>query len=169
MNHRNHKYYPLSILLVSFLLLVLPFTALSSPSKTNHNGKIMILMYHDIGYPEATWRRTPENLKKDLTVLYNNGYRAVSLNDYVTNNIKIPIGTTPVVITFDDGTAGQFTFIKQNDTLIPDKKSGVGILEQFYTVTHKNFKDKRNQTEKIIQKEIGKQAKYLQSMIDNAN
>ena len=34
--------------------------------KPNEAGKIMVLMYHNIGEPEAEWVRTPANFRKDL-------------------------------------------------------------------------------------------------------
>ena len=56
--------------------------------KANENGQVMILMYHGIGEKEAVWTRTAENFRKDLEVLYNKGYRLISLKDFVENNIK---------------------------------------------------------------------------------
>ncbi len=45
----------------------------------NEMGRVMVLMYHNIGSEEATWTRTPENFKKDLNTLYEKGYRPISL------------------------------------------------------------------------------------------
>ena len=47
--------------------------------KPNEAGKVMILMYHNIGPEEKVWTRTPENFLRDLTTLYDKGYRPISL------------------------------------------------------------------------------------------
>ncbi len=100
--------------------------------KPNEAGEVMILMYHNIGEEEAEWTRTPENFKKDLLMLYENGYRPISLRDYVNNSIDLEQGLTPVVITFDDGNENNFRMIKnhQGEDII-DPNSAIGILEDF--------------------------------------
>lgn len=98
---------------------------------SNELGKIMILEYHQIGYPESQWRRTPENFRKDLEMMYENNYYPIPLQDLVIGDIKAPAGKTPFVITFDDSSAGQFRYLKKEGRLVIDPKSGVGIMEQF--------------------------------------
>ncbi len=97
----------------------------------NELGRIMILEYHLIGYPEGRWRRTPENFRKDLELLYENDYYPITLQDLVNGDIKAPAGKTPFVITFDDSSAGQFRYLKKGDRLEIDPQSGVGIMERF--------------------------------------
>ena len=99
--------------------------------KPNENGQIMVLMYHGIGDKESEWVRTAENFKKDLETLYSNGYRLLSLNDYVDNNIEVDAGFTPVVLTFDDGLQNQFNYIEESGSLNIDPECAVGILEEF--------------------------------------
>lgn len=96
--------------------------------KPNEAGRIMILMYHNIGDVEAEWVRTPENFRKDLGVLYDRGYRPIRLEDYLTGNITTPMGYTPVVLTFDDGNRNNFE-IMEDGSINPD--SAVGILMEF--------------------------------------
>jgi peptidoglycan/xylan/chitin deacetylase (PgdA/CDA1 family) len=98
----------------------------------NENGQVMILMYHRIGDKESTWTRSRENFLKDLKILYEKGYRLVSLNDYLNNEIDLPLGASPVILTFDDGTSGQFDFIENNGILEVDPDSAVGILKKFH-------------------------------------
>ena len=97
----------------------------------NELGRIMILEYHLIGYPEAQWRRTPENFKKDLDMLYENGYYPVPLRDLINRRMKVPAGKTPFVLTFDDSSQGQFRFLKKGSQLEIDPESAVGIMEAF--------------------------------------
>lgn len=99
--------------------------------KPNELGEIMILMYHEIGYPESEWRRTPENFRRDLETLYEQGYRAVSLTDLVRGNINIPAGTSPVVLTFDDGNKGNFYYLEKNSELEIAPDCAVAIMESF--------------------------------------
>lgn len=100
--------------------------------KANEVGQVMILMYHNIGQEEKEWTRTPENFYKDLLTLYKKGYRAVSLEDYVNNNMDVEAGKTPVVITFDDGNENNFRIIKDEaKEEIIDSNSAVGIMEEF--------------------------------------
>ena len=35
----------------------------------NELGRIMVLEYHKIDYPEERWTRTPENFRRDLETL----------------------------------------------------------------------------------------------------
>lgn len=43
------------------------------------------------------------------------------------------MGCTPIVLTFDDGTSGQFNLIKDdNGNLMANPKCAVGIMEKFY-------------------------------------
>jgi len=103
--------------------------------KPNEAGKIMVLMYHNIGSEESEWTRTPENFIKDLNVLYEKGYRPISLQDYVAGNITTDQGFTPVVITFDDGNKNNFEYLENKDI---SPVSAVGLLEEFHR-THKDF------------------------------
>lgn len=96
--------------------------------KPNEAGQIMVLMYHQIGPVEREWIRTPDNFRKDLQALYDNGYRLVSLKDVLSGNISVEAGYTPVVITFDDGTEGQFRYIEKDGEWVIDPDSAVGIL-----------------------------------------
>ena len=103
--------------------------------KPNESGKIMVLMYHNIGSAEKEWIRTPENFKKDMQTLYDKGYRPISLTDYVTGNISTEAGYTPVVITFDDGNGNNFEYLPDGTI---SKTSAVGLLLDFHE-QHKDF------------------------------
>lgn len=98
----------------------------------NELGRVLILEYHNFGPKEARWTRTPENFRKDLDRLYKLGYRLVSMNDLIDNHIAIPPGTSPVVLTFDDASRGQFGFVEQGRKQVPDPNTAVGILVEFH-------------------------------------
>jgi len=118
------------VLLATAALILVSF-AVAEPPKANELGRVMILEYHKIDYPEERWTRTPENFRRDLETLYARGYRLQSLNDLVGGRITVPAGTTPVVLTFDDSSAGQFRYLERNGAPEIDPKSGVGVLETF--------------------------------------
>lgn len=99
----------------------------------NESGKIIIAMYHQFSEVEkGEFCRSFDNFRKDLAYLYELGYRTISLNDYLENDIKVPVGCTPIILTFDDGSSGQFNLIKSGDTFIANPHSAVGIMEEFY-------------------------------------
>ncbi|HEY8055612.1 MAG TPA: polysaccharide deacetylase family protein [Terriglobales bacterium] len=79
------------------------------PRRANLRGEVMILVYHNFG-PEARWSRSLANFDSDLSRLESAGYRPVTLRQYVTADFQLPAGTTPVVLTFDDGSRNQMKF-----------------------------------------------------------
>jgi len=91
----------------------------------------MILEYHKVDLPEERWTRTPANFRADLERLWERGYRLVALNDLLDGRVAIPRGTTPVVLTFDDSSPGQFRLIERSGDWVPDPDCAVGILEAF--------------------------------------
>jgi peptidoglycan/xylan/chitin deacetylase (PgdA/CDA1 family) len=112
-------------------LIIVSSLAAAEPLPANELGRVMILEYHKVDYPEERWTRTPENFRRDLETLYAKGYRLVSLNDFMDGRLVTPAGTTPVVLTFDDSSPGQFRYIENKGTFEIDPKSAVGILEAF--------------------------------------
>jgi len=105
----------------------------------NESGKIIIVMYHQFSNEETNeFCRSYENFEKDLEYLYEHGYRTISLTDYLERNIKVPVGCTPIILTFDDGWRGQFNFIKSGDNNVVNPESAVGIMEKFYEI-HPDF------------------------------
>jgi peptidoglycan/xylan/chitin deacetylase (PgdA/CDA1 family) len=104
----------------------------------NELGKVPIIMYHDVQDYEAEWVRSRSNLRNDLERFHNLGYSLVLLSDYLSGNIKVPAGRAPLVLTFDDGTRGQFRMIESDEGLIPDPDCAVGILLEF-SRTHPEF------------------------------
>ena len=128
-----------SLFIASVLFSSLSLSAaVASPGGTelrpNELGQVMVLEYHQIGFPEAEWRRTPENFRRDLLNLYDRGYRLINLGDLLDGRIKIEAGKTPVVLTFDDGAPKQFA--QNSKGWDPD--SAVGIILEF-AKTHPSF------------------------------
>jgi len=127
------------------LAVVLLFVSLAAPVPVgaqalppNELGRIMILEYHKVDYPEQRWTRTPENFRRDLETLYARGYRLISFADLLDRKVKTPAGTTPIVLTFDDSSPGQFRYVEERGSVAIDPKSAVGILDAF-THEHPDF------------------------------
>ena len=97
----------------------------------NEAGRVMILEYHKIDQPEERWTRTPDNFRRDLRRLWEKGYRLVALTDYLEGKIAVPRGTTPVILTFDDSSPGQFRYLERPGEPVLDPECGLGILEAF--------------------------------------
>jgi peptidoglycan/xylan/chitin deacetylase (PgdA/CDA1 family) len=110
----------------------------AEPLPPNELGRIMIFEYHKIDYPEERWTRTPENFRRDLETLYARGYRLIGLRDLLDGRIAVAAGATPVVLTFDDSSPGQFRYLERNAMVEIDPKCAVGILEAF-TREHPDF------------------------------
>jgi peptidoglycan/xylan/chitin deacetylase (PgdA/CDA1 family) len=106
-------------------------SAQTEAQKPNELGRVMILEYHKIDNPEGRWTRTPENFKRDLTRLWERGYRLVALTDYLDGKMTLPAGTSPVILTFDDSSPGQFRYIQRGGDWVIDPECGLGILEAF--------------------------------------
>ena len=109
----------------------LPPGPAAAPRSPNELGSIMILEYHRIGEPEGRWTRSPASLRGDLERLWRHAYRAVPLNDLVSGVIDLPVGMSPVVLTFDDSSPGQFRYLERDGHLLIDPDCAVGILGAF--------------------------------------
>ncbi|MFI5327522.1 MAG: polysaccharide deacetylase family protein [Candidatus Rokuibacteriota bacterium] len=122
----------LSAVLLGLTLAVAVLAGAQAPTREpNELGRVMILEYHKIDTPEARWTRTPENFRRDLQRLWERGYRTVALNDYIDGKIALPAGTTPLILTFDDSSPGQFRYIQRGSDWVIDPECGIGILEAF--------------------------------------
>lgn len=107
-------------------------------------GKVPVMMYHgihdlndaDTGYTGGNvdkdgYQRTKESFIRDLEFYYQKGYRMIRLIDYVNGIIDVPLGYSPIVLTFDDGNNIRVLGKDENGNLIIDENSAVGILESF--------------------------------------
>ena len=98
----------------------------------NENGSIMVLMYHKFADKSTdAWTRSFSDFKKDLEILYEKNYYPINMNDYIEGNIDVPYGKTPVILTFDDGTAGQLSFEWVNDEFTIKEKTAVKVYQDF--------------------------------------
>jgi len=106
--------------------------------KPNEAGKIMVVMFHNFvesfeptKYDDGQYTITFKAFEELLHTLYEKGYRLISFKDFIDNNINVPAGCIPMVFTFDDGTRGQFSLVEEDGVLKAERKSAVGIMEEF--------------------------------------
>jgi hypothetical protein len=103
----------------------------AEPLPPNELGRVMILEYHKIDRPENRWTRTPDNFRRDLQRLWERSYRLIRLGDFLDGKIVLPRGTTPVILTFDDSSPGQFRYVERQGEWVIDPDCAVGIIEAF--------------------------------------
>lgn len=95
----------------------------------NELGKLLVLEYHRIAYPEDRYQRTPDNFRADLQRLYESGYYPVNFHDVIQGLPEVPGGKKPVVLSFDDSDISQFRVLDDNTI---DADSAVGILLEMH-------------------------------------
>ncbi|MEO6446049.1 MAG: polysaccharide deacetylase family protein [Gemmatimonadaceae bacterium] len=106
-------------------------TAAAAARVPNELGRVPVLEYHIIGGTPALFTRTAADFRADLELLYERGYRPVSVSDLVDKKLDLPAGLSPVVFTFDDASPGQFRWIERNGQRVVDDTSAIGIWRDF--------------------------------------
>ncbi len=104
-------------------------------ARADETGRVMVLEYHRIGgnpdfAPE--WTISAKRFREELEYLRSHGYHPINLRDFVRNEIGVPAGKTPVVLTFDDSSDSQFTLIRRDGSWVPDPDGAVGVLADFH-------------------------------------
>lgn len=102
----------------------------------NELGQIPVLMFHRVvPDPTGDYDTSPDELRALLTTLAVQGYVPVTMADVAVGRIDIPAGRSPVVLTFDDGSATQLTLDAAGD---PTPDCAVGVL-QAVAAAHPGF------------------------------
>jgi peptidoglycan/xylan/chitin deacetylase (PgdA/CDA1 family) len=99
--------------------------------KVNEIGQVMVIMYHNLAETPGLYATTPAMFKEDLIRLHTSGYRLINMSDLINNTIDIPLGTTPVVLTFDDGAKSNFYYDENGEIA---KDSVIGIFNEVKTM-----------------------------------
>jgi hypothetical protein len=103
----------------------------------NELGSVPVVMYHRIvPQVKGEFDRTPEQFRAELTRLHDAGFRPVTAREYVTGDMPIEAGRSPVVLTFDDSTRDQFALTAAGEV---DPSSAIGILLDF-AASHPGFR-----------------------------
>ena len=101
----------------------------------NEMGWVLVLEYHLIDEIEGDYNRSPAGLRQDLEWLYANNFYPIRLRDFAAGVIDVPAGKSPVVLTFDDSSDGQFRYLPDG-TL--DPTSAMGVMQNF-AAEHPDF------------------------------
>ena len=102
----------------------------------DESGLLAVIEYHRVGGDPSfapEWTISPEDLRDQLEYLYRNDYHPINFRDLLENNIEVPAGKTPVVLTFDDSSRTQFTMVRDGaGRWVPDPDGAVGVLSAFH-------------------------------------
>ncbi len=98
----------------------------------NPDGRVPILEYHLVADSDTRWGRSWRHFAQDLQLLYDRGYRPVTVSQLVDRSFDLPPGTSPVVFTFDDASPGQFRYIERDGKLEIDSTSAIGVWLAFH-------------------------------------
>jgi peptidoglycan/xylan/chitin deacetylase (PgdA/CDA1 family) len=90
----------------------------------NELGRIPVLMYHLIGTGQGYL--TPDQLRFHIALLRSHCFYPTTIKEMVEGTMDIPAGRSPVVLTFDDSSPGQYRIL-DDGTLDPD--CAVGVLQ----------------------------------------
>jgi len=113
--------------------------------RVDESGRIVIVMFHQFvdkftgtSQDDKQYTTTFDSFRNLLGELYDQKFRMVGLNDYISGNIDVPAGFKPIVFTFDDCTPGQFSLAEKNGSMVASSNSAVGILQEFNN-SHPDF------------------------------
>jgi peptidoglycan/xylan/chitin deacetylase (PgdA/CDA1 family) len=102
-----------------------PVAATTSGLPPNEAGQVLVLEYHLIEPTPGRWTRTPDQLRADVARLIEEDYYPINLIDLARGYIDVPVGKSPVVLTFDDSSSGQCRYLPDGSV---DPDSACGIL-----------------------------------------
>ena len=141
----------------------------------NELGNVPIMMYHGIVDTEETqyiggnvdkngYNRKASSFREDLEFYYKSGYRMIRLNDYINGIIDVPLGYSPLILTFDDGDKNNFNVLGRNEdgSLKIDPNCAVGILEEF----KKKYPDFGVTATFFVMEGIFNQSEYNREILD---
>ena len=97
----------------------------------NELGRIPVLEYHLLGDTNTMWTVRKDDFRRQLQLLYDRGYRPVTMKQVLDKQLDLPAGTSPVVLVFDDASPSQFRYVEKNGALEIDPGSAVGMLLDF--------------------------------------
>lgn len=85
------------------------------------------------------WTRTISEFRKELQWYYDHGFYVIPMRDYVENQMNVPAGKHPLVLTFDDASTRQAMWIKNKEgKIVADPESALGVMEDMYAM-HPDF------------------------------
>ncbi|MCT4612689.1 MAG: polysaccharide deacetylase family protein [Clostridia bacterium] len=102
--------------------------------KPNELLEIPVIMYHGLTEKPSknVYRRTIEDFEGDLKYLYENDFRLISMEEFISGKIDVEAGKHPIVFTWDDGLDTSFSMVRnENGDLIVKENTAVDIMNKF--------------------------------------
>lgn len=97
----------------------------------NPQGRIPVLEYHLVVDEDGTYAVSRERFRSELTLLYDRGYRPVSMDEFLTGRFPLAPGQSPALFVFDDASPSQFRYIDEGGRLTIDSTSALGLWLDF--------------------------------------
>jgi Polysaccharide deacetylase len=85
-------------------------------------------MYHRLTTEPGEYDMTPGGFRAQVRRLLRSDYRPVDARGFARGRVDVPAGATPVVLTFDDSTPGQFA-LRSDGRLDPECAAGILAAE----------------------------------------
>ncbi len=101
----------------------------------NLKGRVFIAEYHHIRDGKGAMFRTTSEFRSDLERFYRDGFRPVTVSQYLSNQMPLPPGASPMVFTFDDANPSQIRLLDDGSL---DPKCAIGIWQKF-AESHPDF------------------------------
>jgi len=114
---------------------VIPELATLSQTKPNELGGVPIIMYHAFVHDPAytdEWTLTFDQFRAQLDWFRENDFVMVGMQSMIDGRFDVPAGKRPIILTFDDASAGQFGLQEAPGggyEVKPD--TAVGVLEEY--------------------------------------
>jgi hypothetical protein len=100
----------------------------------NEMGLVLVIAYNNISADSTDASTlTPDQFRDNLALLDSEGFYPINIRDLVAGDIDIPSGKSPVAITFDGSSPGQYRIL-EDGTIDPGCAVGVmqGLIEAGY-------------------------------------
>jgi len=114
-----------------------------APPESSIVTRIPILEYHVVrARASGEFIISRDEFRSDLTLLYDRGYRPITVAQLLDKDFRdVPVGMSPVVLTFDDASPEQFSYVEKDGTLEIDSTSVIGMWLEFQT-SHPDWKSR---------------------------
>lgn len=93
--------------------------------RVNELGVIPVLMFHRVTDDPGIYDMSPEEFRAELVAWAEAGYVPVRMDEVIDGRIDVPLGMSPVVLTFDDSSSSQVRYLSDGRI---DPSSALGIL-----------------------------------------
>ncbi|MBN2543909.1 polysaccharide deacetylase family protein [bacterium] len=95
-------------------------------------GGVPILVYHHVCPEHDNRDISLKDFADHLQILYDNGFRPIGLQEFLTFDFNLKKDQKPYILTFDDGWQDQFRVVhNQSDNLVVHDDCAIKVLQDF--------------------------------------